>query len=55
MPKRYDPLANLVEPGELADTLAAMRGAIADYAGRLPSHSQFLRRIGMDVPDSFQA
>ena len=55
MPKRYDPLANLVEPETHAETLAVMRGAIADYAGRLPAHADFLRKMGMDIPDAVYA
>lgn len=51
IPKRYDPLANLVAPDTLAETLAAMRTAIADHARRLPLHSQYLRQMGMEVSE----
>lgn len=50
-PKRYDPLANLVGPETLAETLTSMRRTIADCTGRMPLQSRFLRQIGMDVPE----
>ena len=51
IPKRYDPLADLVESRTLTETLATMRETIASYAERLPLHSQFLHQIGMKLPE----
>ncbi|MBP2161599.1 tryptophan halogenase family protein [Asticcacaulis sp. BE141] len=55
IPKRYDPLAKLVESRTLTETLATMRETIASHAGRLPLHSQFLRQIGMELSGEDQA
>ena len=55
IPKRYDPLANLVESKALHDTLTTMRETIASHSGRLPLHSRFLRQMGMELAGDVEA
>jgi tryptophan halogenase len=42
-PRRYDPLADAIEPARLADTLDRMRTAMRQAVDAMPSHADYIR------------
>ncbi|HEX8064218.1 MAG TPA: hypothetical protein VF535_13515, partial [Allosphingosinicella sp.] len=45
-PRRYDPLADTVDEGEIRQTLARMAPFIRQAAETMPTHSDFLAGLG---------
>ncbi|MES1200619.1 MAG: tryptophan 7-halogenase, partial [Pseudomonadota bacterium] len=50
-PRSYDPLVDVLDDDELRARLVAMRTAIHRSVEMMPSHRDFLNRIGADGPE----
>lgn len=48
-PKRYDPLADLIEPQDLSAILRQMQGTITDYANTMPPQARYLEKLGLKI------
>ncbi len=46
VPRRYDPLADTVDEGDVRQTLARMAPFIRQAAEKMPTHSAYLARLG---------
>ncbi len=50
MPDHYDPLANVLEPADLAARLGRMRQMIADTVTRMPTETEFIEKTCKAYP-----
>jgi tryptophan halogenase len=50
VPETYDPLVNVLEPGDIADRLAKMRAIINDTVARMPTQNLFIEKACKAYP-----
>jgi tryptophan halogenase len=49
LPKRFDPLTDVIPPAESEKTMAQMRETIATFVARLPRYSDYRERLGREA------